>query len=129
MINLNSVVYSQNPYAECRGKADLIIVKPYKTAYMNGLRKFGRESISIMDIAVQRTTYGLVANDKTVIKNLTPKQERQARESLVSLLFDSISFPEGFEIVYLVGYAIVSFSAMILLGLHLYRKVKMARIP
>jgi len=128
MINLDSVVYSQNPYAECLGKADLIIVKPFKTAYMNGLRTFGRESMSIMDIALQRTNYGLISNDKTVIKNLTPKQERQVRESLVSLSYASTSFPEEFEIVYLVGYAIVSFSAMILLGLHLYRKVNMAGI-
>jgi hypothetical protein len=128
MINLDSVVYSQNPYAECRGKADLIIVKPYKTAYMNGLRLFGRESISIMDIALQRTNYGLVANDKTVIKTLTPKQERQVRESLVSLSLASISFAEEFENVYLVGYAIVSLFAMILIGLHLYRKMKMPGI-
>ena len=74
MVKLDSVVYSQNPYGECRGKADMIIVKPHKTAYMNGLKSFGRESISIMDIALQRTNYGFVSNDKTVIKNLTPRQ-------------------------------------------------------
>ena len=73
MVNLDSVVYSQDPYAECRGKADLIIVKPYKTAYMNGLRSFSPESISIMDTTMQRTTYGLVSNDKSVIKSLSPK--------------------------------------------------------
>jgi hypothetical protein len=73
MVNLDSVVYSQDPYAECRGKADLIIVKPYKTAYMNGLRSFGPESISIMDTTMQRTTYGLVSNDKSAIKSLSPR--------------------------------------------------------
>ena len=73
MINLDSVVYSPNPYAECWGKADLIIVKPYKTAYMNELRSFGRDSLSIMDLALQRTTYGLVSNNKSIIKTLTPK--------------------------------------------------------
>lgn len=95
---------------------------------MNGLRTYGRESMSIMDITLQRNNYGLVANDKTVIKTLTPKQERQVRESLVSLSLASISFPEEFENVYLVGYAILSFSAMILLGLYLYRKMKMPGI-
>ena len=73
MVNLDSVVYSQDPYAECWGKADLIIVKPYKTAYLNGLRSFGPESISIMDTTMQRTTYGLVSNDKSVIKSLSPR--------------------------------------------------------
>jgi hypothetical protein len=73
MVNLDSVAYSQDPYGECRGKADLIIVKPYKTAYLNGLRSFGREPISIMDFSLQRTTYGLVSSDKSVIKSLSPR--------------------------------------------------------
>ena len=49
--DLENFHFSMDSYAECRDNHDLVIIKPYKTAYIHGLtRGFNEYSVQFMDI-------------------------------------------------------------------------------